>query len=210
MIPGSVAVCVRQPARPGVAHGPIHTGVDRVRACRGTMLADVDHGRPSSPPRRPLRAGRAALTAGVVVAGWLLVVAAPVGRPRTGARQPHRPSPRCSSAGPSNRCRRWPGSRLRLVVVGGPPGQRRPSRPIRCRGADRSSSRPALLAIAFALLSGIDRYDTTLFSVHMVQHVLLTLVAAPLLALAAPITLILRLRRPRPAGAGSCRCSTRG
>ena len=36
----------------------------------------------------------------------------------------------------------------------------------------------------FALLSGIERYDTTLFSVHMVQHVLLTLVAAPLIALA--------------------------
>src|SRR6188474_3055390 len=50
-----------------------------------------------------------------------------------------------------------------------------------------------MLAIAFALLSGIDRYDTTLFSVHMVQHVLLAMVAAPLLALAAPITLILRV-----------------
>jgi putative copper resistance protein D len=53
-----------------------------------------------------------------------------------------------------------------------------------------------LLAIAFALLSGIDRYDTTLFSVHMVQHVLLTLVAAPLIALAGPVTLVLRLSSP--------------
>ena len=43
-------------------------------------------------------------------------------------------------------------------------------------------------ALAFALLSGIGRYDTSLFSVHMVQHVLLMLVAAPLIALAAPIT----------------------
>ena len=50
-----------------------------------------------------------------------------------------------------------------------------------------------MVALAFALLSGIERYDTTLFSVHMVQHVLLMLVAAPLLALAAPITLLLRL-----------------
>jgi putative copper resistance protein D len=50
-----------------------------------------------------------------------------------------------------------------------------------------------MTALAFALLSGIDRYDTALFSVHMVQHVLLMLVAAPLLALAAPITLVLRL-----------------
>ena len=43
-----------------------------------------------------------------------------------------------------------------------------------------------MLALGFALTSGIERYDTTLFSVHMVQHVLLVLVAAPLLALAAP------------------------
>ncbi len=48
-------------------------------------------------------------------------------------------------------------------------------------------------AIAVALVSGIDRYDTTLFSVHMVQHVLLILVSAPLLALAAPVTLLLRV-----------------
>ena len=53
-----------------------------------------------------------------------------------------------------------------------------------------------MLAIAFALLSGVERYDTTLFSVHMVQHLLLTLVAAPLLAWSAPITLLLRLASP--------------
>jgi cytochrome c oxidase assembly factor CtaG len=51
----------------------------------------------------------------------------------------------------------------------------------------------AMTALAFALVSGIGRYDTSLFSVHMVQHVLLMLVAAPLIALSAPITLILRL-----------------
>jgi putative copper resistance protein D len=54
----------------------------------------------------------------------------------------------------------------------------------------------AMAALAFALLSGIERYDTTLFSVHMVQHLLLTMVAAPLIVLAAPITLILRLSAP--------------
>ena len=53
-----------------------------------------------------------------------------------------------------------------------------------------------LTAIAFALQSGIEAYDTALFSVHMVQHVLLLLVAAPLIALAAPITLLLRVSRP--------------
>jgi putative membrane protein len=50
-----------------------------------------------------------------------------------------------------------------------------------------------MAAIAVALMSGIDRYDTTLFSVHMVQHILLTLVAGPLVALSAPITLLLRV-----------------
>ena len=50
-----------------------------------------------------------------------------------------------------------------------------------------------MAAIAIALMSGIDRYDTTLFSVHMVQHILLTLVAGPLIALSAPITLLLRV-----------------
>jgi cytochrome c oxidase assembly factor CtaG len=44
----------------------------------------------------------------------------------------------------------------------------------------------------------------------MVQHVLLMLVAAPLLALAAPITLVLRPELPaRRAVAGSSRSSTR-
>ena len=46
--------------------------------------------------------------------------------------------------------------------------------------------------IMVALDSGIARYDTTLFSVHMVQHMLLTLVAPPLLLWAGPITLLLR------------------
>jgi cytochrome c oxidase assembly factor CtaG len=50
--------------------------------------------------------------------------------------------------------------------------------------------------IAIALMSGIERYDTTLFSVHMVEHLLLMLVAAPLIALAAPITQVLRVASP--------------
>ena len=53
-----------------------------------------------------------------------------------------------------------------------------------------------LAVIALALMSGIDAYDTTLFSVHMVQHLLLTLVAAPLIALGAPITTLLRVASP--------------
>jgi putative membrane protein len=50
--------------------------------------------------------------------------------------------------------------------------------------------------LAVALFSPVDTYATSLFSVHMVQHLLLTMVAAPLLALGAPITLALRLARP--------------
>jgi putative copper resistance protein D len=53
-----------------------------------------------------------------------------------------------------------------------------------------------LAAIEIALQSIIERYDTTLFSVHMVQHILLTLVAPPLLALGGPITLALRVASP--------------
>jgi putative copper resistance protein D len=53
-----------------------------------------------------------------------------------------------------------------------------------------------ILALEVALASGIERYDATLFSVHMVQHMLLTLVAAPLLVLGAPITLLLRVASP--------------
>lgn len=54
-----------------------------------------------------------------------------------------------------------------------------------------------LATIAIALTSGIERYDTTLFSIHMVEHLLLMLVAAPLLVLAAPITQLLRVASPR-------------
>ncbi|HEY4633077.1 MAG TPA: cytochrome c oxidase assembly protein, partial [Candidatus Limnocylindrales bacterium] len=53
-----------------------------------------------------------------------------------------------------------------------------------------------LAAIAIALLSGVEAYDTTLFSVHMVQHMLLTFAAAPLLVLAAPVTQLLRAATP--------------
>ena len=53
-----------------------------------------------------------------------------------------------------------------------------------------------LAVLLVALASPIGTYDTTLFSVHMVQHLLLTMVAAPLLALGAPITLLLRVSSP--------------
>ncbi len=54
-----------------------------------------------------------------------------------------------------------------------------------------------LATLVLALESPLALYDTTLFSLHMVQHLLLTMVAAPLLVLGAPITLLLRLASPR-------------
>ncbi len=53
-----------------------------------------------------------------------------------------------------------------------------------------------LAAILLALVSPIDAYEGQLFSVHMVQHMLLELVAAPLIVMAAPITLALRAASP--------------
>ena len=53
-----------------------------------------------------------------------------------------------------------------------------------------------LVAIGLALLSPIEAYEGQLFSVHMVQHLLLELAAAPLLLAGAPITLALRAASP--------------
>jgi len=54
-------------------------------------------------------------------------------------------------------------------------------------------------SFALATISGIATYDTSLFSAHMVQHMLLAMVTPVFLALGAPVTLALRTlpRRPR-------------
>jgi cytochrome c oxidase assembly factor CtaG len=53
------------------------------------------------------------------------------------------------------------------------------------------------LAVVFAALqSPIDAGAATSFAVHMAQHLLLTMVAAPLLVLGAPVTLALRATTP--------------
>jgi putative copper resistance protein D len=49
-----------------------------------------------------------------------------------------------------------------------------------------------LAVVAVALFSFVDVYADELFTVHMVQHLLLTMVAPPLLLQGAPITLLLR------------------
>jgi putative membrane protein len=50
----------------------------------------------------------------------------------------------------------------------------------------------ALLALGVALISPLDALSSALASAHMVQHMLLVLVAAPLLALSAPSSTLLR------------------
>jgi cytochrome c oxidase assembly factor CtaG len=52
---------------------------------------------------------------------------------------------------------------------------------------------------AFATVSGLAAYDDTLLSVHMVQHMILTMLVPLAMALGAPVTLALRTlpRRPR-------------
>jgi putative copper resistance protein D len=52
-----------------------------------------------------------------------------------------------------------------------------------------------------ATMSGIGTYDTVLFSVHVVQHMILTMVTPMFLALGAPVTLALRTLRGRPRSA---------
>ncbi|MCP2327849.1 putative copper resistance protein D [Hamadaea flava] len=53
-------------------------------------------------------------------------------------------------------------------------------------------------SIALVTLTGIGAYDTTLVSVHMVQHMVLGMVAPIFLALGAPVTLALRTLPKKP------------
>jgi putative membrane protein len=57
---------------------------------------------------------------------------------------------------------------------------------------------PGLGSIAAVTVSGLHAYDTTLVSVHMVQHMVLSMVAPIFLALGAPVTLALRTLRGAP------------
>ena len=50
-----------------------------------------------------------------------------------------------------------------------------------------------------ATSSGLAAYDTTLLSVHMVQHMVLSMLVPLSLALGAPVTLALRTLPPAPA-----------
>ncbi|GAA4599732.1 hypothetical protein GCM10023107_49490 [Actinoplanes octamycinicus] len=68
----------------------------------------------------------------------------------------------------------WPGGRTAAFLAGG------------------------LGSIAAVTVTGIEAYDTTLISVHMVQHMVLSMVGPIFLALGAPTTLALRVLHGRP------------
>ncbi|MEU3457349.1 cytochrome c oxidase assembly protein [Micromonospora sp. NPDC006766] len=57
---------------------------------------------------------------------------------------------------------------------------------------------PGLGGIAAVTLSGLGTYDTTVLSVHMVQHMVLSMISPIFLALGAPVTLALRTLSVRP------------
>lgn len=71
---------------------------------------------------------------------------------------------------------RWPVGRTLAFVVGG------------------------MGSFLFATCSGIAAYDTTLLSVHMVQHMILSMAVPLFCALGAPVTLALRTLPRRPRG----------
>ena len=54
-----------------------------------------------------------------------------------------------------------------------------------------------LAVIEYALQGPVDHYESILFADHMTQHLLLMMVAAPLLVMGAPVTLLLRVASPR-------------
>ncbi len=71
-------------------------------------------------------------------------------------------------------------------------GVRRVRRPDRKLANRAACFIGGLVVIWIALQSPIDSYADTRLSVHMGQHLLLTMIAAPLLVLGAPVTLLLR------------------
>jgi cytochrome c oxidase assembly factor CtaG len=56
----------------------------------------------------------------------------------------------------------------------------------------------AMTAFALATMSGLAAYDTVLLSVHMVQHMILSMIVPLAIALSAPVTLALRTLPSRP------------
>ena len=60
-----------------------------------------------------------------------------------------------------------------------------------------------LIVIAIVTQTGVNRYGEIMFSVHMAQHMVLSMMAPPLLALGAPVTLALRYLPTTPSTPGA-------
>jgi cytochrome c oxidase assembly factor CtaG len=75
-------------------------------------------------------------------------------------------------------------------------GMRRVRRPDRQLTNRAACFLGGLVVVWIALQSPVDTYADLRLSVHMLQHLLLTMVAAPLLVLGAPVTLALRASTP--------------
>ena len=65
-------------------------------------------------------------------------------------------------------------------------------------------------SIAAVTVTGVEAYDTTLLSIHMVQHMMLSMVGPIFLALGAPITLALRTMHGRDRAGRCSACCTAG
>ena len=63
-------------------------------------------------------------------------------------------------------------------------------------------------SIAAVTVTGVEAYDTTLLSIHMIQHMVLSMVGPIFLALGAPVTLALRTLHGPPAASCCCACCT--
>lgn len=108
---------------------------------------------------------------------------------------------------PSPALSRWAADPLTVALllglgssyVAGALRARRRARPMPAGRVAAFASGWVLLAVA--LVSPVDVYADVSFTVHMVQHLMLTLAAPPLLALGAPITLALRSLPRAPAKA---------
>jgi cytochrome c oxidase assembly factor CtaG/putative copper export protein len=97
-----------------------------------------------------------------------------------------------------------------LLVVVGVVLYARGAHRLRSRGDGWPIGRSAawyggLAVVVVSTQSGLSRYGGVLFSVHMAQHMLLAMVAPPLLALGAPATLALRVLPAAKTGSRSTR-----
>jgi cytochrome c oxidase assembly factor CtaG len=96
----------------------------------------------------------------------------------------------------------WPADVAFVVMVGAAAAYVWGVRHLAARGRSWPVWRTAsfcagLVVMVVAVVSGVASYDTSVFTVHIIQHLVLMMVAPPLLALGAPVTLALQASRRR-------------